>query len=285
MPTPEIAVPVEIARNRRARDFGSSYLANPMAPSAPRRPLHRVRLGVLAARHAGAAHGGRPHRLGRDARRAASGKPCARCDNRSPPEGSAGPSARPSARGAPRARFDRQPPAGRSTAARLLPPPAGPKRTPAPPGRSARRPGDAPQPPSFDPRRALPGSARQAVEMLSAPLGRAPSETRRPRGSSRCDRRRSCGRGQVGHGRSRFVRSPCGDHFVAVEMGASRPQRRVRPPNERHAKNCLAERRRMHAAPAVPGAVEEPAGASADVAPAPRNYPGPARSCSPVQHR
>ena len=66
MPTPEIAVPGgDRAKLRRARDFGI-VSCEPNGPSAPRRPLHRVRLGVLAARHAGAAHGGRPHRLGRD---------------------------------------------------------------------------------------------------------------------------------------------------------------------------------------------------------------------------
>ena len=66
MRTPEIAVrPGDRAKLRRARDFGI-VSCEPNGPSAPRRPLHRVRLGVLAARHAGAAHGGRPHRLGRD---------------------------------------------------------------------------------------------------------------------------------------------------------------------------------------------------------------------------
>ena len=220
MRTPEIAVRRgDRAKLRRARDFGI-VSCEPNGPSAPRRPLHRVRLGVLAARHAGAAHGGRPHRLGRDG--------CARqvagpARQHQPPEEAEG------EEGCPQARQGSSLP----PLAALLPPPAATVLRPA--TRRARR--ILTRPPPH--RRALRRPRRRPSARRSVASSRATSSAAATR---RASRRRSTARtarsSYAAATTTRRVARPTPD---GRSPPASRPPSSLSPPPR----------------PAVPGAVEE----------------------------
>ena len=220
MRRPEIAVrPGDRAKLRRARDFGI-VSCEPNGPSAPRRPLHRVRLGVLAARHAGAAHGGRPHRLGRDG--------CARqvagpARQHQPPEEAEG------EEGCPQARQGSSLP----PLAALLPPPAA--TLPRSATRRARR--ILTRPPPH--RRALRRARRRPSARRSAASSRATSSAAATR---RARRRRSTAR----TARSSYA-------AATTTRRAARPTPDGRSPPASRPPSSLSPPPR----PAVPGAVEE----------------------------
>ena len=220
MRTPEIAVRAgDRAKLRRARDFGI-VSCEPNGPSAPRRPLHRVRLGVLAARHAGAAHGGRPHRLGRDG--------CARqvagpARQHQPPEEAEG------EEGCPQARQGSSLP----PLAALLPPPAA--TLPRSATRRARRILTRPPPHRRALRRARRRpSARRSVASSRATFSAAATRRARRRRSTARTARSSYAAATT----TRRVARPTPD---GRSPPASRPPSSLSPPPR----------------PAVPGAVEE----------------------------